>query len=299
MRILVAIVHHWNPLGGGKHASLRKDFLPRKEGLQKQLLALRRLCAIQGTINFSSLHFEPVNNALGHVIDIKLITDGEHTVMKYLDAPYKKMFQEVATKPRDGFHLGFEAQKYLASCLEEKYDLYCYLEDDLVINDPLFFHKIIWFNKELGDKKLVLPHRVEFLPTPYYIQKLYIDGPVPSDVLKEYIPDPAKPIVAGTAAGKIKYESPLNPHSGCFFLTHAQLKFWKEQSSWQDGDISFISPLESAATLGIIKNFITYKPTLSYSAWIEIQHWGGSFITQLGPSEISEKSKEKDILKNE
>ena len=279
----MAIVHHWNPSGGGRHASLRPDFRPRREGLQQQLLSLRRLCPLQGTIDFSSLHFQPVNEALGHIIDIRLITDGENTVFKHLDDPYHRLFKEVPTKPETSFHLGFEAQKFLASNLDKNYDLYCYLEDDLIINDPMLFQKMIWFNKELGDEKLVLPHRVEFLNCPHSIQKLYIDGPLYSEHLKTLIPNPPQPLLAGTPAGRIMYESPFNPHSGCFFLTHSQLQYWQKGSSWQDGDVSYISPLESAATLGIAKNFTIYKPTRPYAAWMEIQHWGGSFISQIQP----------------
>ncbi len=296
MRILVAIVHHWNPDGCGRHASLRPDFRPRKEGLQQQLLALKRLGPFQGTVDFSSLSFYPTNGDLGHVIDIRLITDGQKTVINHLDNAYKSYFIEVPTNPLTSFHLGFEAQKFLASQLDENYDLYCYMEDDLVIHDPMFFHKIVWFNKELGDEKLVLPHRVEFLKHPYFLQKLYVDGPS-QEVAKKLIPNPPQSLVAGTPAGRIKYESPLNPHSGCFFLTASQLDFWHKQSSWQDGDVSYISPLESAATLGIARNFMLYKPTLPYAAWMEIQHWGGGFISQIRPPENAEK--QEDTLKIE
>ena len=40
-------------------------------------------------------------------------------------------------RPDNGLMLGFEAQ-LLASQLEQGYDLYGYLEDDLVIQDPQF-----------------------------------------------------------------------------------------------------------------------------------------------------------------
>ena len=286
MRILVAVVHHWKPSGNARHASLRDDFRPRKLALEKQLLALRHLCPIQGTIDFSSMHFKPVNSALGHVIDIKLITDGNNSVIEHLDEPYKNLFEEIPTNPKTSMHLGFEAQSFLATQLDKGYHLYCYLEDDLIINDPLFFHKIVWFNQELGDQKLVLPHRYESFERPYAIQKFYIDGPTVPNDLARLIPDPPAPLAAGTPAGRILYESPSNPHSGCFFLTNSQLKFWKDQSTWQDGDISYISPLESAATLGITKNFTLYKPTLPYAAWLEIEHWGTGFMSQVQPPKI-------------
>ena len=75
----------------------------------------------------------------------------------------------------------------------------------------------------------------------------------------------------------IAFESPLNPHSGCFFLTKNQLQRWVDSSCWQDGDTSFISPLESSATLGVSKVFELFKPCLENAGWFEIQHFGTSF----------------------
>ncbi len=295
MRILVAIVHHWNPNGSGRHASLRPNPHPRKCGLQDQLLALRRLGTLQGNLDFVSLSVQPVNHSLGNVFDIRVITDGKNSVIDQLDDPYKNLFQEVVREPVDGLHLGFEVQKYLASQLNEGYHLYCYMEDDLIIHDPMFFRKICWFNQELGDEKLLLPHRMEFSTRPNRIDKLYIDGSMPEKDLRAVIPKPPKPFVAGTPAGEILYESPRNPHAGCFFLTHSQLTSWTEQSWWQDGDTSYVSPLESAATLGLTKSFDIYKPAFSHAAWLELQHWGTSFICQIHPQANEANTKSRKV----
>ena len=53
-------------------------------------------------------------------------------------------------------------------------------------------------------------------------------------------------------------------------------------SHWLDGDASFVSPLESAATLGIAKTFRLYKPVMAMGSWLELQHWGRSFHSLLG-----------------
>ena len=39
MKILVAIVHYWNPNGGGAHQSLRPSPEPRIEALTNQILS--------------------------------------------------------------------------------------------------------------------------------------------------------------------------------------------------------------------------------------------------------------------
>ena len=65
-------------------------------------------------------------------------------------------------------------------------------------------------------------------------------------------------------------------------LSRSQLHHWTQQSHWQDGDCSWISPLESAATLGIAKTFRLIKPVMAQASWLEIQHWGTSFHSLLG-----------------
>ena len=64
-------------------------------------------------------------------------------------------------------------------------------------------------------------------------------------------------------------------------LSSGQLQAWKASSHWLDGDSSFVSPLESAATLGIAKTFRLYKPVMAMGSWLELQHWGNSFHSLL------------------
>lgn len=282
MKILLAIVHHWNPDGGGRHQSLRPDPQPRLYALQDQLLALRRLGVYQGTLDIDQRLVTPSNQAIRHTFDIHLITDGQHTVLDRLEPLYGDMVKEIVTEPETARHLGFEAQKHLASQLDGNYDLYGYLEDDLLIQDPYFFHKIHWFTNQMGAECLLLPHRMELWRTPDQVDKFYIDGPVTESDLAHLIPQPATPVAAGLPVGQVIFESPKNPHSGCFFLTRDQLQDWKNHPSWQDGDCSYVSPLESAATLGLTKMFKLYKPAIINAGWLEIQHWGSSFRSLIG-----------------
>jgi len=282
MKILLAIVHHWNPDGGGRHQSLRPDPLPRLYALQDQLLALRRLGVYQGLLDIEQRLVVPANQAIRHTLDLRVITDGEHTVLDRLDPLYRAMVEEVATTPETPKHLGFEAQKYLASQGDGGYDLVGYLEDDLLIHDPYFFHKILWFTEQMGPECLLLPHRMELWRTPDQVDKFYIDGPVSQSDLNFLIPEPAEPVAAGLPVGQVVFESPRNPHAGCFFLTPEQLQRWTKHPSWQDGDCSYVSPLESAATLGLTKVFRLYKPAMANAGWLELQHWGSSFRSLIG-----------------
>ena len=43
-------------------------------------------------------------------------------------------------------------------------------------------------------------------------------------------------------------------------------------------DTSFLGPLESAATLGILRTFSIYKPAPENAAFLEIAHAGNAFL---------------------
>lgn len=277
MRILLAIVHYWNPQGGGQHQSLRADPQPRLEALQQQLLCLRRLGLGQSMLHMQDRAVYPANDAFRHSIDVKVITDGEHHVLDRLSEPYQACFEHVPTQPPNGRLLGFECQRVLADNLSANYDLYGYLEDDLLIHDPCFFQKIHWFSALMGPQCLLLPQRLEFSPVPHRVDRFYIDGPIAEADLRPLVPQAGPVRLVQWAGTHIAFEPPLNPHAGCFFLSKDQLSCWVEQPWWQDGDTSFISPLESAATLGIAKTFELFKPCLTHAGWLEVQHYGTSF----------------------
>ena len=187
MRILLAVVHYWDPEGGGQHGSLRPNPRPRIEAFQQQLLALQRMGARQAQLNIQTMAADPANSQLQHSIDVKVITDGEHHVLDRLDPPYRGLFQMVVAQPASPKHLGFEAQRFLASRLDEDYDLYAYFEDDLIVLDPWFFRKIDWFRSQAGDGCVVFPHRIELAPEPHAVDRFFIDGPMPeSDLAPDF-----------------------------------------------------------------------------------------------------------------
>src|SRR5205814_9159855 len=130
------------------------------------------------------------------------------------------------TEPR---HRGFECQKVLRAGLG-RYDYFAYLEDDLRIADGLFFQKLAWFNNEFGDGAVLQPNRFELTadPAPY---KLYIDGNLrdaSTSIAIQQIEERQQ--IEATAFGqRIGFQRVDNPHSGCFFLSAAQLERWVAQ----------------------------------------------------------------------
>ncbi|MGH7140045.1 MAG: hypothetical protein ACREHD_30260, partial [Pirellulales bacterium] len=177
--------------------------------------------------------------------------------------------------------LGFECQQVLRDALD-RYDYYCYLEDDLVLHDPLFFLKLAWFNIHAGMERLLQPNRYE---TPGMVvgRKLYVDGDLRPQVSDRLLEQRLLPELRwNVLAAEIVFRGALNPHAGCFFVTAAQMCHWAAQPWFCDRDTSFIGPLESAATLGILRTFQIYKPALEDAAFLEIQHYGEGYLGYAG-----------------
>jgi hypothetical protein len=56
---------------------------------------------------------------------------------------------------------------------------------------------------------------------------------------------------------------------------------WVRQPYFLDRDTSFVGPLESAATLGIMPAFHVYKAAVSNAGLLEIEHCGNRLLRLL------------------
>ena len=145
VRILVAVVHYWDPEGSWAWF-ITAQSRPRIEAFQQQLLGLMRLSQRQAQLTMQTLTADPANKAFQHQIDIQVITDGEHHVLVNL-IPFRGLFQMVVAKPEGPKHLGFEAQGSGQSPRQD--DLYAYFEDDPLFLTQDFSGKLIGFAARL------------------------------------------------------------------------------------------------------------------------------------------------------
>jgi hypothetical protein len=161
------------------------------------------------------------------------------------------------------------------------YDYYCFLEDDLILHDPWFFAKLAWFTQRVGNDKLLQPNRFE-RGTGTRHHKVYLDGDLKPRTTAPFQDVNEESSLNSTVMGvPIRFQRPLNPHSGCFFLNADQMQHWAKQSYFNKPDTSFIGPLESAATLGVMKTFKIYKPTRENASFLEIEHSGDQFLRKI------------------
>lgn len=279
MRVLLTIAHFFKP-NSGKHASQRRDPTPRVQALSMNLVALHQLFSkSQSIINIAQRSTLPANQSQAHDLDIVICTTQNHHLLNQLSLPYH--FYKHHPTQVEPLLLGFECQAVLRSCLGQ-YDYYCFLEDDLILHDPWLFVKLAWFTQQAGDLSLLQPNRYE-VSTHSVTCKTYIDGDLAPSVTAPFQNVQERSQFQGNVMGQsITFRRTFNPHSGCYFLNTHQMAHWASQPDFLDRDISFISPLESAATLGIMKTFRIYKPIPEQASFLEIQHFGEGFLELVG-----------------
>jgi hypothetical protein len=280
MRILFTVAHYFNPDGTGRHASRRRDPMPRLSALTACLTMLRGLYGkSQAMIHIGRRATIPVNTAQAHDVDIVVCTTRGHHLLAGLPLPPGFIaHHETEAEP---MMLGFECQAMLRDSLG-KYDYYCFLEDDLILHDPWFFVKLEWFTRQAGNANLLQPNRYE-IASGGAVNKAYIDGDLLPRVTAGFQNVAENPEFAGQILGqRVLFRRALNPHSGCSFLNAEQMADWAAKPWFLDRDTSFIGPLESAATLGVMRNFRLYKPAPENAGFLEIQHYGADFLSLIG-----------------
>jgi len=284
MKVLVAIPHFHNPQGSGTYGSTGSKSTRRAEALSMAIAGLHQSIGPRQAFLYCLHDFLPgrgngrllkVNTQAAEVLHIVVCTVEDSHLINSLTVP-RAMFHHQPVKC-DPMMIGFACQQVLKAHLG-KYDYYCYLEDDLLIQDSFFLRKLEWFSRTFGNEVLLLPHRYE-ISAHEVLHKLYIDGPVRPDFSARWqdIND-RRTLNADYLGSEISFERWSNPHSGCFFLNAAQMADWSASPVFGDLDCGFAGPLESAASLGIMKHFRIHKPSAAHAGFFELQHQHNRYL---------------------
>ncbi len=170
--------------------------------------------------------------------------------------------------------LGYACHKVLEQRFREQtdYDYYCYMEDDCVIHDSLFFQKLMWFENEFGDNAICQPHRYHIdKEAPY--NKRYTEPELIKEYIGQFVDLEKNPRLSAKVLGmNINFFKTLNPHCGCFFLSANQYARMIEHPDYKYTWEHFVSPLESAATFMLTKLFDVYRVDFSQAAFFELEH---------------------------
>ena len=281
MRILVTIAHFYQPQTNGNYASQGATPVPRLQALSQSITALHELFdPSQCWLHIEKRAALPANQPQAHELDVVICTTQDHHLLHQLPV-LPSLYTHHPTHAEPLF-LGFECQAVLRERLGH-YDYYCFLEDDLILHDPYFFVKLNWFTQQMGDRCLLQPNRYEVSSIHPLTRKAYVDGDLAPHITAPFQNIQERAELRGTVLGApILFQQALNPHAGCYFLNAQQMAYWVEQPHFLDRDTRFIGPLESAATLGILKTFQVYKSAPEQAGFLEIQHFGSKFLNLVG-----------------
>jgi len=276
MRLLFAVTHYYDAAGGGRHGSLGSDPAPRVAALRQLVLQLHRLFGSPaGVLNHLKRRVDQAHDGTGE-LTILICVSGEKHLLGQLD-DLAGGFTAVACEPEDPKLLGFACHRELAARFGD-YDYSCYLEDDILINDSDFFLKLAHFNRVFGNQLLLLPNRIETTQDLARLRRFYIDGDYNPDSTQTYRQLTGQRFSLDHLGTAVQFVQPLNPHAGCFFLNRQQAAAYFDSEASRAIDVSFHGPLESAATLGMLKTFQIVKPHYDSGRFLTVEHAGRNFM---------------------
>jgi hypothetical protein len=284
MRILVAIPHYYSVHAesspdGMWHGSVTQGAATRLIAVSSCIAAMHQLYGSeQRVIDHATRVAMPANQQTAGQVDIVVCTTGDDHLLGQLPLPAGSFVHNPTASPAP--LLGFECHAVLRDRIGD-YDYYAYMEDDLIAHDPWMFVKLGWITDQLGDGVLLQPNRYEVGPLGL-VNKAYIDGDLIVEATAAFQDITVQPIATGRLLGTtVTFVRAKNPHAGCFFLNARQMAAWASRPDFLDRDTSFVGPLESAATLGIMRAFRVYKAAAESASFLEIEHYGTSYIGQL------------------
>lgn len=279
MKLLFAIPHYYANAPGKRYGSLSAGRGSRVHALTRTISAIRVLYGSnQHLASPSHVEWVPANRFNAESIEILVCTQGGRHVLA--DVPLPKDWYKEIICDCDPFLLGFECHAQLREGLG-RYDYFCYLEDDLILHDPWLFIKLRRFVEVAGMGALLQPNRFE-LPQDAQARKVYIDGNLPGALTARFQNLHDRPQVELDCLGiSVPCRRTRNPHSGCFFLSAEQMDRWARQPYFLDRDTSFVGPLESAVTLGIMRAFRVYKPAPEVGSFLEVEHFGEAWTRRI------------------
>ena len=281
LRVLFTIAHYYGPSPDGKYGSTRTTAADgRRQALEQTIASLHQVVAQPQALVHGPIHgFLPANLGAATEITVVVCTTGERHLVDQLRLP-AGAFEHRRTDSAPPY-LGYECHGVLRERMAD-FDWLCYLEDDIGIEDSGFFQKLAWFSGWAGDGAVLQPNRFE-TSAQAPIHRLYIDGePVRPEKIG-YTQDLTDQtwLTAPFLDRPTHFRRVTNAHSGCFFLTRAQLAHWAAQPDFMRRERAFVGPLESAATLGIARHFRVYKPERVNASFLEVRHIHNRYLDAL------------------
>ena len=277
MRILFALAHYYAPKSGAFYGSEGADPARRAAAVGASIASLHQTFdGKQGLLDGQARVAHAANDIVPtEVTVVACSTRGFHLVQHLKGIAHLFTHRQCDRDPK---FLGLECRAALAEGIG-RYDWFCYLEDDLMLTDPLFFHKLAWFRQVAGADAVLQPNRCE-VAIGQPVHKAYIDGNMADATQSPRFQNIAdRPVVEAEAFGqRYVFKRVNNPHSGTFFLDAKQMERFAQQPDFQAEESGFAGPIESCATLGIMRHFRVYKPARVNAGFLEVRHLNNRYL---------------------
>lgn len=273
MKVLLAIAHVFSPKEGSLYSSENEEKRTLKsKALESStvgnLIRHQRRCWIHASLGLGkSVVTRQLTSAMGVELFIELYTPRDATLNRCNQFENLKIVEPESKDFRD---IPGEASRSVLERAAE-YDMVGYMEDDLVINDQEFFHKVRWLVDQCGEEYGFMPHRCELIPSK-------------GEVILSGDPDGGRPDLFWATGESLKVQWPLgekyfyratNPHSGCFFLTRAQAmkvrSYWASRA-WK-ADFQLAGPLEQASSGILLPVLKIMKPVPADYRFLMVHHY--------------------------
>lgn len=221
---------------------------------------------------------DPTTRLAGVDVEVTVFVSGEHYLREIID-PLAERLSVQQLQLEDPRQLPLAAAAWLRQH-EQPADLHLYVEDDLVIQDPRYVDKLVWFTERTQHRFVLMPHRFECCVSQSPM-RLYVDGPVrPVDQQAPVWVDEEQEVARGTYwdGRSVGFAQASNPHSGSFCLSEPQRQLLLERAA---EPMEFVGPLETAATGTVLGQFPVLKPVWAQRDFLCLEHGHPSFLTQL------------------
>ncbi|MBF0375287.1 MAG: hypothetical protein HQL39_17970 [Alphaproteobacteria bacterium] len=288
MKILVAIPHYYDRASRSRYGSGYMGRMGRAAILETMLSGLFDLFeGGAGLVDWRTAdeaagivpNLLPANVEPRVSLDVVLCTVEDRHLVGCLDPALVRKITHLISRDRPPM-LGFVARDVLGRH-REGYDWFCYFEDDTMPVDRLTFDKLAAATP--SPEVVILPNRFEIDPARPN-RKLYTDGPCHFRMSEEQgrllLPKGGFTIRHG--GEQVRLQKVVNPHSGCFLLSAAQMDVYAASPAFREFSSEYVGPLESAATLGLLKTFQVFKPARENADFLEVRHLGGTVLQRLG-----------------
>lgn len=276
MRILVTLPHFFKAEADSRHSSTdARQRARRRQAIEDVLLGWRTHFDTTLTLQIDRRAYERTRG-VASVLDLVVLVNRDDHLLD--DALLRLTSARVVSVAEENPRmLPFATHQAMAE-RRGAYDWFVYSEDDLLVRDPSFFDKQSSFQSQFGWRRVLQPNRFELNRIgPQF--KIFVDGNLRPGITAPFhraLPD-EEFLHQSMGSARIVHRRALNPHSGFFCLSAEQFDHWVRQPHFGDRDSAFISPLESAATLGILKTFAIYKPFAAHAGFLEVEHLDDRF----------------------